>query len=159
MRRPPIKLTAPALVALVAFAGLAACGPSEEEQAADSKALEATIREYLPRLAEAYSSGDAEVLEGIAAPKEVARVQKQIDELAGRGRILEPEFRELKLEKFEVWGYANAFVNTVEIWDIRSYSTGGHQQIGESIGESNRVKYQLKRDGDQWLVLYRTKSD
>lgn len=153
----------PAVLALLGplalLIAVGACGTSEEEQAADAESLEAAIRDYLPRLAEAYANGDASVLEGVAAPKEIARVQKQIDELAGAGRVLDPEFRGLEVEKFEVWGYANAFVNTVEIWDIRSYTTGARQQIGESLGETNRVKYQLKRDDDQWLVLYRTKSD
>jgi hypothetical protein len=65
----------------------------------------------------------------------------------------------LTLEKVDVWGYANAFVNTVEIWNLRSYATGSHELVGEELAQSNRVKYQFKRDDDEWLVLYRTISD
>ena len=138
---------------------VASCGNPEERQAEDLDGIEETLRAYLPKLGEAYKSGDASVLEGMAAPKEIARISKRIDELWAAGRTLEPEFLELEVEKVDVWGYANAFVNTVEIWNIRSYATGTHQEVGKDLGKSNRVKYQFKREGDQWLVLYRTISD
>jgi len=138
---------------------LAGCGGAEKREAADTSSIEAALREYLPKLAEAYAGADASVLEGLAAPKEMARIGKRIDELQAQGRTLEPEFLELEVEKVDVWGYANAFVNTVEIWDIRSYATGTHQEVGKDLGKSNRVKYQFKREGDRWLVLYRTISD
>ena len=143
----------------VALAALIGCGGSETKEAADWESLEAALRAYLPRLGEAYASGDVAVLEGFAAPKEMARISKRIDELYAQGRTLEPEFLELEVEKVDVWGYANAFVNTVEIWNIRSYATGTHALVGEDLDKSNRVKYQFKREGDQWLVLYRTISD
>jgi hypothetical protein len=156
--RPITPLTALVLgLLLLAVAG--ACSSAEEQEAADWDGVENALEEYLPRLAEAYTSGDVSVLEGLAAPKEMARVAKRIDEFAALGRVLEPEFVELKVEKVDVWGYANAFVNTVEIWDLRSYATGSHEIVGEELAQSNRVKYQFKREGDQWLVLYRTISD
>ncbi len=138
---------------------LGGCGADESPEGVDWAELEAALQAYLPKLAEAYATGDAEVLEGLAAPKEIARINKKIEELYAQGRTLEPEFLELTVEKVDVWGYANAFVNTVEIWNIRSYATGTHAQVGEDLAKSNRVKYQFKREGDQWLILYRTISD
>ena len=151
------RYVAPLLV--LTLAGLVACGPSEKQQAADWEGLEAALEEYLPRLGEAYTGGDSSVLEGLAASKELARVQKRIDEFAALGRVLEPEFLDLTVEKVDVWGYANAFVNTVETWNLRSYTIGGHDLVGEELGQTHRVKYQFKREGDDWLVLYRTISD
>ncbi len=144
---------------VLSLAALAGCGGGEQTQQADFASVEATLEAYLPKLGEAYATGDADVLEGLAAPKEIARIRKKIDELYAQGRTLEPEFLELTVEKVEVWGYANAFVNTVEVWNIRSYATGTHAPVGEDLGKSNRVKYQFKREGDGWLVLYRTISD
>ncbi len=152
------RATATPLVALLC-AALLGCGSSESKQEADWESLEAALRAYLPKLGEAYAAGDVAHLEGLAAPKEMARIAKRIDELYAQGRTLEPEFLELTVEKVDVWGYANAFVNTVEIWNIRSYATGSHALVGEDLEKSNRVKYQFKREGDQWLVLYRTISD
>ena len=147
-------------LSVVVLAALVACGGGgETKEAADWKSIEATLRAYLPKLAEAYASGDASGLEGLAAPTEIARIGKRIDELYGLGRTLEPEFLELTVEKVDVWGYANAFVNTVEIWNIRSYATGTKALVGEDLGKSERVKYQFKREGDEWLVLYRTIAD
>ena len=149
------------LIALAAsfLVVLGGCTSQEEQQEADWEGVQAALEEYLPRLAEAYTTGNVRVLEGLAAPKEMARVNKRIEELAALGRTLEPEFIELTLEKVDVWGYANAFVNTVEIWNLRSYATGSHELVGEELAQSNRVKYQFKRDDDEWLVLYRTISD
>ncbi len=149
---------------------LLGCGSAEEKEQADAEGIESLLRSYLPKLGEAYAGGNVDVLEGVAATKEMARIAKRIDELYAQGRTLEPElyaqgrtlepeFLELTVEKVDVWGYANAFVNTVEVWNIRSYATGSHGLVGEDLGKSNRVKYQLKREGDQWLVLYRTISD
>ncbi len=146
-------------LAALALAAVVACGGSESQEAADTAGIEAALRAYLPKLGEAYASGDVSVLEGLAAPKEMARINKRIEELYAQGRTLEPEFLELTVEKVDVWGYANAFVNTVEIWNIRSYATGTHAVVGEDLDKSNRVKYQFKREGDEWLVLYRTISD
>ncbi len=146
-------------LAALALAAVVACGGSESQESADTAGIEAALRAYLPKLGEAYASGDVSVLEGLAAPKEMARINKRIEELYAQGRTLEPEFLELTVEKVDVWGYANAFVNTVEIWNIRSYATGTHAVVGEDLDKSNRVKYQFKREGDEWLVLYRTISD
>ncbi len=157
----PLSSSSQATLPLVLFlvASLLGCGSAEEKEAADLESTAAALEVYLPKLGEAYKSGSVDVLEGLAAPKEMARIDKRIQELIDAGRTLEPEFLELTVEKVDVWGYANAFVNTVEVWNIRSYATGTHTLVAEDLAKSNRVKYQFKREGDQWLVLYRTISD
>ncbi len=118
--------------------------------------MRAALELYLPRLGEAYATGDLEPLRGLAAEKEIAAIEKRIIDLAASGRVLEPTFRTLTVEDVTVFNYANAYVTTVEVWDLRSLATGSRQPLAEEIGQSNRVKYQLKREGDSWRVLFRT---
>ena len=123
----------------------------------DGPAGQAALELYLPRLGQAYATGDLEPLEGLAAQKEIAAIAKRISDLAEQGRVIEPTFRQMTIEEVKVFNYANAYVTTVEVWDLRSLATGSRQQLAEDIGQSNRVKYQLKREGDRWKVLFRAK--
>ena len=45
----------------------------------------------------------------------------------------------------------------MEVWDLRSLALGSREPLAEDLGQSNRVKYQLKREGDSWKVLFRAK--
>ena len=145
----------PALALLLLAA--VACGSSEKRQQVDTESIAAALELYLPRLGQAYATGDLTPLEGLAAQKEIAAVEKRISDLADQGRVLEPVFRELTIEEVKVFNYANAYVTTVEVWDLRSLSTGMRETLAEDLGQSNRVKYQLKREGDSWRVLFRAK--
>ncbi len=150
-----------AWVACVAFALLAvltACGASRQERQED---LEGEIRtvllEYLPALGEAYASADSNALLGLAADKERAAVEKRIQDLLQEGRVLHPTFKELTVEEVNDWNWANAFVTTVEVWDLRVYASGFEDgdPISQELGQRQRVQYQLKRDDGGWLVLFR----
>jgi hypothetical protein len=63
----------------------------------------------------------------------------------------------LTIEEVKVFNYANAYVTTVELWDVRSLATGSREVLAEDLAQSNRVKYQLKREGTSWRVLFRAK--
>ncbi len=144
-----------ALVCSLAL-GLGACEPSARKQAADLEGIQATLEDYLPRLAEAYRTGDVAPLEGVAAAKEMATVEKRLEELREQGRTLEPVFRSVTVEQVNTWSHSNAFVTTVEVWDLQVFSLGSHTLLSEEAAQRSRVKYQLKRDGERWNVLYRT---
>ena len=147
------------LLALALLLAVAACSSGERQQQVDTEAIDAALRLYLPRLGRAYATGELAPLEGLAAQKEIAAIRRRISDLADQGRILEPTFRELTIEDATVFNYANAYVTTVEVWDLRSLATGSRQQLAEDLGQRNRVKYQLKREGDSWRVLFRAKLD
>lgn len=149
-RRFLLPLLAPALLLA------AGCGGSSAKGEADRAGIEAAIEAYLPLLATAYAEGDLAGLAGHAATKEIASVDKRIQDLKLQGRVLEPKLRSVTVEELNVWSHSNAYVTTVEVWDLQVYSTGARQLLSEELGQQNRVKYQLKRDGDGWLVLYRT---
>jgi len=148
-----VPRTALSLLLLATFA----CASGEEQKQVDTAAIAAALEAYLPLLGQAYATGDLAPLEGLAAQKEIAAVEKRISELADQGRVLEPIFRELTVEDVKVFNYANAYVTTVEVWDLRSLATGSREQLAEDVGQRNRVKYQLKREGGSWKVLFRAK--
>ena len=134
-----------------------ACASPEEKRQVDTESIAAALEVYLPLLGQAYSTGNLTPLKGLAAQKEIAAIAKRISDLADQGRILDPIFREVTIEEATIFNYANAYVSTVEVWDLRSLATGSREQLAEDIGQSNRVKYQLKREGESWRVLFRAK--
>lgn len=133
------------------------CGDesSDSRQAVDRQEIQAALEVYLPLLGEAYATGDLAPLAPYAAEKEISTIRKRIEDLAVQGRTLEATFRSLTIEDFNVWNYSNAFVTTFEVWDLVVYATGTDQVLAEEIEQPSRVKYQLKREGDGWRVLYR----
>ena len=142
---------------------LSACGSSEERQAADQAEIQASLDAYLPLLGEAYSTGDVEILREWAAEKEMARIYKRVMDLAEQGRVLAPTLQRMTVEETKVWNYSNAFVTTLEVWDVRSLVIGTDQVVAEDLGQTNRVQYQLDRNPEggegRWRVLYRSKQD
>ena len=113
-------LAAGALAALL-LTGCARMGPDPE---VDNKEVEATLRAYLPELAEAYATGNVEGLKSLTVPKEIARIRHQADQLSDQGKVYVPEFKEVTIEKVTIFQHANAAVTTLEVWDVRSYALG-----------------------------------
>jgi hypothetical protein len=138
---------------LLLIASVVGCGGAQDD--VDMKPeIQAMLEAYLPILGEAYRQRKPELLTQ-AVPKEQARIGQRINELAGAGQVLEPKFKSVTVEGVSVWNHANAFVTTVEVWDVRSFSAGSFTLLKEQIDQRSRVKYQLKRDGQVWTVLYR----
>lgn len=139
---------------------LPGCTSEEERRTADKAEIQATLEAYLPLLGEAYATGDVEILRGWAAEKEMARIYKQVTDLADQGRVLAPTLKQMTVEEVKVWNYSNAFVTTLEVWDVRSMVVGTEQVAAEDLDQTNRVKYQLARNDDgadgRWRVLYRS---
>ncbi len=142
------------LLLLAALPG-AGCGEPGSDPQVDRQEIEAVLRDYLPRLGRAYGERDTSVLEGFAVPKEMARISLRTEELADTGRVYEPGLKEVTVEDVSVWNYSNAFVTTLEVWDVRSFTLGTHLLVNESLGQRNRVKYQMKRKEGSWVILYR----
>lgn len=144
----------PVIALLLAFV---ACGDATQEADGDARAeIEALLAEYLPKLGQVYEEGDPTLVEGLAAAREIAAIEKRLRDIRLEGRVLAPTFQSVTIEDLQIWGYANAYVTTQEVWDIRTYATGSQQQLTEQISQRNRVKYQLKRIDGRWMVLFRT---
>ncbi len=155
-RPHPHPRTLSGLFAAAVLLLAAGCGQGPgEDPVADRGDIEQMLREYLPKLGQAYATRNPSLLADGAVPKEMARIELRIDELTAQGRVYEPEFRQVTVEDVSVWNYANAFVTTLEVWDVRSYTLGNHVLLQESLGQRSRVKYQLKRKEGSWVILYR----
>jgi len=139
----------------VVLAGLVACGSSAERTALDSASIAASLEEYLPVLGRVYADGNVEALRPYAAEKELARIQALVQNLVDQGRYLAPEFKSLTVEGTHTWNHSNAFVTTLEVWDVRMHALGSGELLAEDVDKTYRVKYQLKRDGEGWRVLFR----
>ncbi len=114
------------------------------------------LEEFLPALGSAYAESDPYLIKPFVAPKEIARVGKRLEELAAKGQVYAPTVRTITIESVNVWNNSNAFVSTLEIWDVQRLALGSGILIDESLEQANRVKYQMKRDKNGWRVLYRT---
>lgn len=145
----------PIALLLLLAVGAGACGPSPEQLQVDREEMRRTLEAYLPKLAEAYATGNVELLRGMAVEKELARVAKLVGELAEEGVVLAPDLKELTIEDVTLWSHNNAYVTTLEVWDVRKMVLGTDRQLSEVVDQPNRVRYQLKRRPEGWEILYR----
>ena len=142
-----------------AFLGLGACESDRSADPEDEAQVLEMLEEYLPRLALAYSTSESSVLEGFAAEKEIAGLQGRIRDLQNNSREIHPTFRSVRLESMKVWRHVNAYATTLEVWDLQVVKEGTDVVLSEVYNQSNRVKYQLKRRDDSWVVLFRQIED
>lgn len=143
---------------LLLWAGTAAflgCSDPEEQAKVDESEIRVVLEDYLPQLAEAYATGNIELLREHAAEKELASIDKLVGELADQGRVLKPELRSVTIESIHTWSRVNAYVTTLEVWDIYNYALGSETVLSQSLDKAHRVKYQMKRRDEGWQILYR----
>ena len=131
------------------------CTPPEVRDAAVKVEIQAFLEEYLPALGAAYAQPDPYQIKPYVAQKEIARVGKRLEELAARGQVYAPTVRTITIESVTVWNNSNAWVSTVEIWDVQRSAAGTGLFIGESLDQPHRVKYRMKRGDKGWRVFYR----
>lgn len=153
--RPTISILA--LLLLPALLLPAGCGPSESQIQRAREEIRQILETYLPLMAEAYRTGDLEPLRPYVAEKEIAILRTNIHGLLGRGRVMDTELLDLTIEDFNLPQWANAYVTTVEHWRVASYTAGTNFLLGEDPRQFSRVRYQLLRRGDTWLVLSRNR--
>jgi hypothetical protein len=148
-------MSRPLAALLLAALALHGCGPSPQEIEQDRADIRQVLEAYLPRLADAYATGNTAQLKGMAVEKEIAHVDKVVGDLAQQGQSLHPTLKQLTIEDATFWSHDNAYVTTLEVWDVKSFAVGTDHQLGELLNTSHRVKYQLKRRSGSWEILYR----
>jgi hypothetical protein len=151
-KKTPLTIV-PLLLLLAALVLLGGCERSELTDV-ERQQIETTLATYLPKLAEAYATREPGRLTGLASGKEIASVQKLIEELADRGEAMAPELVSFTIESAHLWR-STVFVSTLEIWDLRRRATGTEVVLQEYLGQRNRVNYHLERAGESWVVLRR----
>jgi hypothetical protein len=144
---------------MLLLVGAGCGGQSAEQQAAADATTRAAVQEmlqaYLPAFATAYRTGDLEPLRTWAVEKEIASLERRLVAMNEEGLSLEPTLVEVVVEDVQVWNRVNAFATTLETWDLRFLSSGAGVVVSERLGERQRVKYQLKLEGEAWMVYYR----
>ncbi len=145
-------------VASILFAGgLSGCtgtGP-DGVRPEDRTAIETVLADYLPKLGNAYATGDFEALASGAVPKEIETVRMRVNELEmEESRTLRPTLRSFEIEQIDIWRYSNAMVTTIEVWDIDSLASGTDRLLS-SVTDRYRVRYQFKRRDEGWMVIDR----
>jgi len=146
----------PITVVLLAAAllGGAAC-ETDVPTPAERDAVEAVLRPFLTQLAAAYTERDPSKLEGLAAPRLIAEVERGFEALAAGGRRLEPVLVGYEITSLKVLRHANAIVALTETWDTRSFDAYSGELIGRDEKSVLHSHLQLKRVEDRWLVLFR----
>ena len=158
-RMTELVVVAAGWLAVVGCRGGGQDGAAEDSTAESRTAIQATLEEYLPAFAEAYGSGNLEPLRQWTVERELSGLQRRVTRLLEEGLALEPELVEVTVESVEVWSHSNAYATTLEVWNLRYYSTGAHVLFDEQLGTRQRVKYQLKLEDGRWRILYREVSE
>jgi hypothetical protein len=150
-----LEVYAPRLADAYAVADLEGLEAYSQENTIDDPRVREIMDRYEELAALPLRERLAIILEGVAVEKEVAGLEKRIDDLLAEGRVIRPTPKSIVVEDVESWGYANAFATTVETWDLRVYTSGTGVLLSETLDQRNRAKYQLQRVDDTWLVLWR----
>ena len=143
------------LMCLVSLA--TACGPTDVDREVAKEEIRAALMEYLPKMAEAYRTGDVEALADSTTQKERAILSKHIGDLAGQGRSMDTELLDLTIEDVNLVSYSSAYVTTTEHWNVKSYAVGTDQLLGQDERQPSRVRYQLERRDGRWVILARNR--
>jgi len=152
---------APARVAIVLVLALATLVVPGCENTEPSPEEDAAIREavsgYLDALAEAYSTLDADVLEGHASPNEIAAVHKLLKELLQTtGDRIDAQLMGYEIESLTVFRGVNATARLTEVWDITRYGAADGIEKGKFESTIQRTLLQLRLIDGRWVVVGRS---
>jgi len=139
------------LALLPALEGCEKLDPDPE----DRLEIEAAVRGYLERLAEAYSSLDVGKLEGSATANEIAAVQQQLRTLASSGDRVHATLLQVDVTTIQMFRVVNASVETTEVWDVTRYDVYTGHEKGRNTASVQRALLQLRRVDGTWLVSAR----
>lgn len=148
----------PAVAVLALAAAGLACGPSEQASGDARAEVEALLEDYLPRLPEVYRTGDLAPLQGLAAPREMERIEAFIRDRAQEGQVVDPELESFEVVDFNLYQHSNAYVTTREVWNLRLRAAGSDRLLSDenAAAQPYRYSYQVRREeGGDWRVLSR----
>jgi hypothetical protein len=146
-----LKLVCAALACLMVFAACETDTPTEKERTEVTQ----VVHTFLVKLAEAYGNTDITPLEGIAAPRFMARARHDIDLLKAGGDRLEPSLLSLDITDMKIIRHANAYVAATEVWDTKRFDAVTGQLVGHDAHSVLHSHIQLKLIDHKWMVLVR----
>ena len=146
------------LVVVLALATLVAAGcENTEPSPSEEAAITLAVSGYLDALAEAYSTLDADVLEGHASPNEIAAVHKLLKELLQTtGDRIDAQLMGSEIETMTVFRGINATVRLTEVWDITRYGAADGIEKGHFESTIQRTLLQLRLIDGRWVIVGRS---
>lgn len=136
---------------LVIAAGCENTTPSPEERAE----LEAVAERYLHTVAEAYSAGDASLLEGRATTSEIQDTARLLGELQMTGDRVEATLLSVDVESIEVFRRVNATLSLLEVWDVRRIDASTGEEEDRNPRAIQESVLQLRKIDGEWMVVAR----
>lgn len=109
------------------------------------------VRAYNDKVIEAFRTGDARLVEGVAGPKEAKKLTGLIGVKLDQGLTLDAQLLELRVLKVERADDA-VLVETAEEWYYRERRVGSGQQIGQDSRDYYRMRYVLRPLDKRWVV-------
>jgi hypothetical protein len=109
------------------------------------------VRAYNDKVIEAFRTGDARLVEGVAGPKEAKKLTGLIGVKLDQGLTLDAQLLELRVLKMERADDA-VLVETAEEWYYRERRIGSGEQIGQDSRDHYRMRYVLRRLDQRWVV-------
>lgn len=138
------------LAAALCGALLAGCSPSGVDDEAER--VKDAVRAYNEALVRGYAMMDMDELRGVATPEQAIKEYVLMSALGeGRARmvahLVRVEFGPVRFSET-----TSASVDTTETWDYKHVSLDTSQTIRQESGVVYRLRYELVKSGDVWLV-------
>ena len=140
-----------AVVGLLAAFGCENTEPSPEVRAE----LEAVAERYLNTVAEAYSAGDASLLEGQATRREVLDTAKLLRDLRMTGDRVEATLLSVDVQSVDVFRRVNATLSLLEVWDVRRIDASTGEEVDRNPRAIQESVLQLRKIDGEWKVIAR----
>ena len=97
------------------------------------------VRAYNGKVIEAFRTGDARLVEGVAGPKEAKKLTGLIGVKLDQGLTLDAQLLELRVLKVER-AHDAVLVETAEEWYYQERRIGS----GERVGQDSRDRYHMR---------------
>jgi hypothetical protein len=109
------------------------------------------VRAYNDKVIEAFKTGDARLVEGVAGPKEAKKLTGLIGVKLDQGLTLDAQLLEFKVLKVEP-GEDQVVVETAEQWYYRERRIGSGEPVGQDSRDQYRMRYVLRQWDSRWVV-------
>ncbi len=141
-------------ILLVFLSVLLSCKSEQEIKNTVEKEIAMFLRNFLPKLAEAYKEGSPAPVKEFSSEKFISILSQRILEATDKGFKIEGEVVSFSIENVEVINVNFIVVSTLEEWNLKyHYLSSG--KVEKRVGTRYRVHYSFARTGKKWQVLER----
>ncbi|GFO60522.1 lipoprotein [Geomonas silvestris] len=136
------------LFVIVLLLSCVACNSETGEQ----RQVKAAVMRYTDQLASCYKNMDMNPMQLVATADHAAKLYSHMAAL-GEGRVrLESKLKTVAFDSISFPKPESAAVRTTETWDFVHVNIDHGQRSLEKKDFPYQVSYELKKEGDRWLV-------